>query len=504
MKTSRLLLLMLLSSVMGGAIAITGFLVFQPSAPPQSLEEKQQVVFSKLEKEKNETPAAPNKAFVVPEGLNFITAAEKATPAVVHIQTTYNGAASSYGRNSFEDMYRDFFGGAPDGRKNSPSMSSGSGVIMTQDGYIATNNHVIEDASKIEVVLEDKRRYVAELVGTDPTTDLALIKISEKGLPFVPFGNSDEVKIGQWVLAVGNPFDLTSTVTAGIVSAKARNINILRSRDNLSIESFIQTDAAVNPGNSGGALIDLNGNLIGINTAIATTTGSYSGYSFAVPVTLVRKVMDDLLNYGEVQRALMGVSIQDLDARLAERLGIDKIEGVYVSGVANGGGADDAGIQRGDIIISVDGSKVSTVSELQEMVARNRPGDEIVVEIKRGAEYLKVEIELKNRMNNTEIMRTEQKQMAFNSEILGAEIRELTASEMRKRNIEWGLFVEKLNEEGKLKMAKVQEGFAITHLDKVPVKSLEQLEDLLKNRAGGALLEGVYEDGEKAFYGIGF
>jgi len=374
MSTGKIFFSMLLASLIGGAVSIAGYKYFIADERSQSFLERQQVVLSKFSnaegKTKDLSDEQPQKKsernYEIPAELNFVDAAEKVTPAVVHIKTTYNGSAASYGRNSLEDMMKEFFGdrGGDDGfyGNRGQRMSSGSGVIITDDGYIATNNHVVEGASSIEVVLNDKRSYEGKIVGTDPTTDLALIKVSGEDLPFVPFGNSDAVKIGEWVLAIGNPFDLTSTVTAGIVSAKARNINILRNRDSYSIESFIQTDAAVNPGNSGGALVDLEGNLIGINTAIATNTGSYSGYSFAVPVTLVKKVMDDLLSYGEVQRALMGVTILDINAEVAEQMDIKEIKGVYINGVNPGSGADDAGILKGDIILSINGVEVNDVS----------------------------------------------------------------------------------------------------------------------------------------------
>ncbi|MDX5321781.1 MAG: trypsin-like peptidase domain-containing protein, partial [Bacteroidota bacterium] len=285
-----------LAATVGGLVAI-GVNTLLSKKEASSFEEKQKVAFTNY-------PAGSGIS-----ELDFTVPSEKVTPAVVYI-------ISTLGNEGEDDMDNPFnFFNIPN---PAPSQGSGSGVIISEDGYIATNNHVIDGAVSIQVTLNDKRSYVARLVGTDPQTDLALLKIEEEGLPFIQFGNSDEVKVGQWVLAVGNPFNLTSTVTAGIVSAKGRNINLLRTRDNqFAIENFIQTDAAVNPGNSGGALVDLNGSLIGINTAIATQTGSFSGYSFAVPVNIVKKVMDDLLKYGMVQRGFLGISIQDVDSKLA-------------------------------------------------------------------------------------------------------------------------------------------------------------------------------------------
>ena len=353
LRPVHLLLLLLVASVGGGAVSV---LLGRLSAPTAA---KATAATASLRLPKDgfkiTTEAAPAEdlRFTVPEGLNFVTAAQRATPAVVHIKTTYNGYASQYGRQSFSEMFEELFGeSAPEGyHDRNMRSSSGSGVVLSADGYIATNYHVVENASTIEVVMQDKRQYEATVVGTDPTTDLAVVKIEAEQLPFVRFGNSDQVRIGQWVLAVGNPFDLTSTVTAGIVSAKGRNINILRSRDGLSIESFIQTDAVVNPGNSGGALVDLNGDLVGINTAIATNTGSYSGYSFAVPASLVQKVVEDLIDFGQVQRALLGVRIVDVNAEMAEEFLLPEVAGVMIAGVSAGSGADDAGLLTGDVIL---------------------------------------------------------------------------------------------------------------------------------------------------------
>ncbi len=514
MNTGKLFLSMLLAALLGGAISIAGYKYLAGDSNEQSFQDKQQVVLSRFENRGDSTgnatvnsSATETKRYEIPAGLNFVAAAEKVTPAVVHIKTTYDGTAAQYGRNSIEDMLRNFFGdGGEDGYygNRGQRMSSGSGVIITDDGYIATNNHVVEDASRIEVVLNDKRSFDATIVGTDPNTDLALIKIEGNSLPFVPFGNSDEVKIGEWVLAVGNPFDLTSTVTAGIVSAKARNINILRSRtrSNYSIESFIQTDAAVNPGNSGGALVDLEGKLIGINTAIATNTGSYSGYSFAVPVSLVKKVMDDLLSYGEVQRALMGVSIVDVNAELAEMEDLDEVEGVFIMGVNPGSGADDAGIVRGDIILGINDIAVNNVSELQEIVAQNRPGDQVKVKLKRNDTIEEVMVTLKNRQQTTEIITRADREKGMVSE-LGAEVVDLEAEELAELGLNSGIKVVELKE-GKLKAANVQEGFIITHIDKRPVSSTDNLREMLSNIDGGVLIEGIYPDGEKAYYGIGF
>ncbi|CAN0404077.1 unnamed protein product, partial [Phaeothamnion confervicola] len=297
--------------------------------------------------------------------VNFLVASQKVVPSVVHIQASYG--SGSFSLNPLELYYQ------PQER------SSGSGVIISDDGYIVTNHHVIEEATNVEVIMNNNQRFYAKIIGTDPSTDLALLKIKARNLPFVPYGNSDAVKIGEWVLAVGNPFNLNSTVTAGIVSARARNIRILREKNNLQVESFIQTDAAVNPGNSGGALVNLKGELVGINSAIATATGTYSGYSFAIPVSLVKKVMDDLLEYGQIQRGLLGVQITDVNASIAEQLSLTINDGVLVTRVNLGSAAEEANLQPGDVITAIDNHFVKSVSELQEWVARNRPGKDINV-----------------------------------------------------------------------------------------------------------------------------
>lgn len=318
MKTRNLVFAMIISSVLGGVIAISGYSIFMGNsgvnATPVNYASPNPVSFTNY--------SVDTTDIAIHGGLNFVHAAKLSTPSVVHIRTSYSGNRARNAENPFEDFYRRYFGEPAPRQDNQPySRGSGSGVVFTNDGYIVTNNHVIEDADEIEVLLNDNRTYMAEVVGVDPTTDLAVIKIDESDLAPISWGNSDEVQIGEWVLAVGNPYEFRSTVTAGIVSAKARNINILRSRNrsNLSIEAFIQTDAAVNPGNSGGALVNLRGELVGINTAIASPTGTFAGYSFAVPVTLVRKVAGDLVEFGTVQRALLGVSIVTVNAELSER-----------------------------------------------------------------------------------------------------------------------------------------------------------------------------------------
>ncbi|MCU0430019.1 MAG: Do family serine endopeptidase [Cytophagaceae bacterium] len=496
MNNKKLFFLVLVSSFAGAVLAILGYRFAFTNARYESYSEGGNYKLSSYLFE-------DTSSMVVPEGLNFVYAANAVTPAVVHIKTMFEVKADTRQQDQMEDLFRDFFGEqgprfrSPQGGKQE---ASGSGVILSSDGYIVTNNHVIENADKIEVVLNDKRSYNATLIGADPTTDLALLKIEESGLAFVRFGNSDKVKIGEWVLAVGNPFNLTSTVTAGIVSAKARNINILRDKDNLAIESFIQTDAAVNPGNSGGALVNLRGELIGINTAIATPSGTFAGYSFAVPEALVKKVIEDLKKYGTVQRALLGIQIMDVTAELAKEKGIDKIGGVYVGAVNEGSAAESAGIKEGDVITQINGMAVNSSSELQEQVARYRPGDKIEVQYERKGDVKKANVLLKNKLGETSIVKADD---ADTKMALGAELKPADKSELKKLGLESGVKVAKIKD-GKLKQVGVREGFIITSIDKKKVTSPSEVSAILdRAKNSGVLLEGVYPGGEKAYYGLG-
>ena len=367
-------------------------------------------------------------------GLDFTFAAEKTVHGVVHIQceTTVQSV-----------FYDDFFSFLlpPQSRERS-YQTSGSGVIISEDGYVITNNHVVQDAETINVVLNDKRSFVARLVGNDPSSDLAVIKIEADGLEPLQFGNSDEVKIGEWVLAVGNPFNLTSTVTAGIVSAKARNINILGNKmSNAPIESFIQTDAAVNPGNSGGALVNLKGELVGINTAIASSTGSYTGYSFAIPSNIVRKVTSDLIQYGMTQKANIGVHFAEMDSKLAEVKGIKSVRGIYIGYVIKDGAADKAGIKDGDIITSIDGKSVNSNAEFNEVLAQHSPGDVVKVAIERDGKPFYFDVTLFNSMGNTDIMRNDTEAA---EQILNGSFREVNDKEKQQYGISKGIVIEKV------------------------------------------------------------
>ncbi len=324
---------------------------------------------------------------------DFTKAAERSMGSVVHIKASESKQAAV--NRQRQNPFLQFFGGTDFGQKQ----GTGSGVIFTADGYIITNNHVVDFADEFEVTLHDNREYKARLVGKDENTDMAVIKIDATDLSPIEFGNSDEVKVGEWALAVGNPFDLTSTVTAGIISAKGRDINIIKGYS--PIESFIQTDAAVNPGNSGGALVDLNGRLIGINSAIATPTGTFAGYSFAIPVNLAKRIADDLVKYGEYRRAYLGVDIATMDGNLAQRLNIDFVQGVYIAEVLEGGSAKAAGLQNEDIILKINGKNVTTVPELRETVGRSKAGDTLNVTVRRKGRDLEIPVKLRIRDNKS-------------------------------------------------------------------------------------------------------
>jgi len=430
---------------------------------------------------------------------NFVGASESSVNSVVHITTKV--VKTTFQRDVFSEF---FYGPGAGGQEfKRYGEGAGSGVIVTADGYIVTNNHVIEDASEVEVTLNDNRKYKAEIIGADPSTDLAVLKIKESGLQPLPLGNSDDLRIGEWVLAVGNPFNLTSTVTAGIVSAKARNINLLNDRnreDIVPIESFIQTDAAVNPGNSGGALVNVNGELVGINTAIASRTGSYAGYSFAVPVNLVQKVMADLMDYGVVQRGYLGVRIADVTQELKEEKKLKNLNGVYVAGVNENGGADKAGIKEGDVILKIGAKEVNSVAALQEEVGRRRPGDKVSVTIRnsKGSQEVK-EIVLRNADGETKLV---SKAEIDKNVALGATFKELTSKEKNELNINHGVKITALNA-GKLKSVGLQEGMIVTKMNNEVITTVEQLTSKLNSSSGGVLLEVMTESGRKDYVGFG-
>lgn len=497
MNNRRIFLALILSSFLGGVIALGGYSLVAPEVLTPSGSQASDVRFTNY--------VFDSTDFVVPEGLNFVYAAKSATPAVVHIKTTYNKPGVAAGqKHPMEEMFKDYFGEQYDGGQNRPARGAGSGVIVTPDGYIATNNHVIDNASEIEVLLNDNRSFRAKVVGADPDTDLALLKIEGEQLPTMGFGNSEMVQVGEWVLAIGNPYEFTSTVTAGIVSAKARNIDILRRYGNpeqsrYKIEAFIQTDAAVNPGNSGGALVNLKGELIGINTAIASPTGSFAGYSFAVPASLVKKVIFDLKDFGVVQRPLLGVSIRDVDAALAKEKGLNVLKGVLIAGVGSNSAADLASLEVDDVVVAIDDKPVANVAQLQEMVALHRPGDEIGVTYIRDGKTKTTSAILKNSENNTEVVIAKK---SFDYEGL---IMEPVSDALRQRlKISSGVQI-KTNKNEKWAEANIKEGFIVTKIDRKPINTPEDLMASLKSAKGeGLLIEGVYPDGEKSYYGIGW
>lgn len=383
------LVALLFAGIIGGLVTLGGFMWLQPNTT--AIVSNDQGFAKPVSQNYNVNPKTKLMPF------DFTMAAEKATPAVVHISAAESEAQAKqrYRNNEDNAPFRFFFGDEPNSNPfggGGAKRGSGSGVIISNDGYIVTNNHVVEFADEVEVTLSNNRTYTAEVVGTNKQTDLAVLKIKAKNLPTLDFADSDNAKIGEWVLAVGNPFDLTSTVTAGIISAKGRSINII---DRGGIEAFIQTDAAVNPGNSGGALVDSQGRLLGINTAIATRTGSFSGYSFAIPVNMMRKIVDDIIQYGSYQRAFIGISIVDMDSELAEELDVSITQGVYIDQLVDGGAAEYAGLLPRDVITEVDGRRVNTAPELQEVIGRARVGDTVTLSILRKGEMKKIPLVLK-------------------------------------------------------------------------------------------------------------
>ena len=419
---------------------------------------------------------------------DFVDAAERSVDAVVHIMTKVVRQS-----NTYDDFFGALLGqlyGYPGQTRNNTMVAYGSGVVLTPDGYIVTNTHVVEGADEVEVTFNNKVKKTATIIGTDPTTDLALIKVDASDLEYLTFGDSDNVRIGEWVLAVGNPFNLTSTVTAGIVSAKARNLSILG--EGTSVESFIQTDAAVNPGNSGGALVNTKGELVGINAAIASHTGSYEGYSFAIPSNIVRKVVDDLLLYGETQRGYLGIYPAELTQELAEKEGLDDIEGVYVAEITDGGAAKVAGVQKGDVVTSINGKKVNTVTQLMETIRQYRPGDKVDLEVNRNGRHHHYEVTLLNEAGNVNVVK---KGDSFYNSEFGLMLQPITQNDMSKLNVKNGLKIVEIRE-GRFMNSGVPVDFVITKVNGYAVNSKTDLENALKNaRSRRTTIEGVYPNG---------
>jgi len=466
MKTLKIILLSLISGLLGAFL----FDSFKP---------EQAVVLP-------ETPSTisrqvsqiyPNS----PVNADFVAASAASTPSVVFIKTA-STMANQY------DMLDWFFGG---GGREQRVTGSGSGVIFTADGYVVTNNHVIENATSIEV-LHNKRTYQAKMIGRDPSTDLAVLKIEGKALPAAKLGRSRDVQVGEWVLAVGNPFNLTSTVTAGIVSAKGRNIGILGSQ--FPIESFIQTDAAINPGNSGGALVNIRGELIGINTAILSRTGSYTGYGFAVPVDIVNKTVNDLIRYGEVQTAFMGVSVSDIDSKTAEQFGLSDYAGAVVTYVEPQAAGEKLGLRKGDVIMKINSQTINSKAEFDEQLSFYRPGDKISVTYYRGGQARDGQLTLTNREGTTGLLKRE----TYKSEALGAELEVLSKVERDKLRLQSGVRIVRITGRGVL--SQFEEGFILTAINRQPVTTPKEVAELLTNVRGRLIIEGIDNTGSRVTY----
>ena len=422
---------------------------------------------------------------------DFTYAAESAVDAVVYVKVT-STQTQPQAPSSIFDYFFGFPQGSPQQREK---VGSGSGVIIREDGYIVTNNHVIDGATKIEVTLNNNQTYQATLVGTDPATDVALLKIDATGLPIIPFGDSDKLRLGEWVIAIGSPYDLRSTITAGIVSAKGRSMPNYTGE--YKIESFIQTDAAVNPGNSGGALVDRAGNLVGINTAIYSQTGSYSGYSFAVPVNMVKKIAYDLMDFGSVKRAVLGISMMPIDDKIAEELKLSSRNGVYIGEVSKSGAADQAGIKAGDILIAIDSTKITNPASVQEAVSRFSPGDNAVVTVLRDGKELRLDVTFKGTSQDTGTV-SEDGSIAF----YGSSIKAADEETLERFGLKSGVQIVELGP-GKLMEAGAVEGFIILYVNDHPVKTPQEVIDIVKKSKRTVFIEGVTPSGRTGYFGFG-
>lgn len=488
-----------LTAFLGGAVAIGSYkLVESKFQDGASFEDKQKVYFTN-----NPSPSINSST----GELDFTQAAATVTPAVVHIKTTYNNSNQGYsGRDQMQDLFEDFFGGRR--RPQGPAQGSGSGVIISDDGYIVTNNHVVDDADKIDVILPDKRSFEAKIIGRDANTDLALIKIEGSGFPIVKLGNSDNVRVGEWVLAVGYPFALNTTVTAGIVSAKGRQIGILDQGNNqnndsepqarTAIESFIQTDAAINRGNSGGALVNTKGELIGVNAAIASQSGSYEGYGFAIPINLAKKVLNDFKEFGSVRRGYIGINFTGLDAEQSKRLGVSEINGLYVNDVIPGSGADKGGLKEGDIITKVDGTQILSPADLQERVGRLGPGDKVQLTYLRDGKSLVTTVTLKG----------EESVKTANNASSGAAVKNLGASFApasdvlkKKYKISAGVVVSTVKPGGFFDQLDLAPGTVITSINGRQISKVEDIETAISSgRNNMATINAISPDGMQIRY----
>lgn len=459
----------------------------------------------------NATPAIESVAAGQPVDLTY--AAEKALPAVVHIKYVQNSKVQTV--EVEEDPFSDFFGpfgffGNPDRgnggtqkrRVQTPKKeATGSGVIISPDGYIVTNNHVVNGADELTVTLNDNREFSARIIGTDPNTDLALIKVNGKNLPTLPIGDSDNLKVGEWVLAVGNPYNLSSTVTAGIVSAKARSMGG-EGTNGPQISSFIQTDAAINPGNSGGALVNVKGELVGINAMLYSQTGSYSGYGFAIPTTIMNKVVDDLKQYGTVQRAVLGIKGGDvlnyINAQKEDNKTVDlgTNEGVYVAEVLEGSSASAAGIVKGDVIVEADGKKITKMAELQELLSKKRPGEQVTLTYFHNKAKKSKTVTLKNAQGNTKVIKT------ADLDVLGASFRPITEQQKKEYDLGFGLEVTKVGK-GAIKDGGIGQGFIMQYANDTPLKSISDLQELVKSVSTSKdpvlIIKGVWPTGKRDY-----
>ncbi len=458
-------------------------------------------------------PASVLAASVPAQPVDLTYAAEKALPCVVHIKYLQNSKVQTVDVQSdpfgdfFSNPFGDFFGQGQQGQGGTQKRkvqtpkreATGSGVIISNDGYIVTNNHVVEGADELTVTLNDNKEYSARIVGADKTTDLALIKIDAKNLPAIVIANSDELKVGEWVLAVGNPFNLNNTVTAGIVSAKARSLGAN------GVESFIQTDAAINAGNSGGALVNTRGELVGINAMLYSQTGSYSGYGFAIPTTIMNKVVSDIKQYGTVQRALIGIQGSDVNNYIdnqkdqGKTVDLGTMEGIYVAKVTDDGAAEAAGMKEGDVITAVDGQKVTKMAELQEILVKKRPGDKVTLTYLRNKHKANTTLTLKNEQGNTKVVKD------VDLDVLGANFKAITEDQKKQLSISYGLEVIKVNS-GKMKDAGINRGFIIQKVNDTSVKSIEELQKIVKEASTSKdpvlYIQGLYPTGKKAYFAV--
>lgn len=492
--------LTLLTAFIGGAMALGAYKVFEAKyADNMTFQEKQKVYYTS-----NPMPVVSSAGAV-----DFTQAAAVVTPAVVYIKTTYSNTAENGGEDQLQQLFGDMFGQRM--RPQGVQMASGSGVIISPDGYIVTNNHVVEHADKITVATNDHRQFQAKVIGTDPNTDLALIKVDAKDLPIVRLGNSDDTKVGEWVLAVGNPFNLTSTVTAGIISAKGRHIGIIGSEDqqenpfgrtsnrqpaaSKAIESFIQTDAAINPGNSGGALVNTKGELIGINSAIASQTGSYEGYGFAIPINLAKKVLNDIEHFGAVKRGYVGISFTDLDPDVAQQLNISNTTGLYVKSLVPNGGAEQAGVKAGDIITKVDGQPVYQSSDLQERVGEMQPGDKLNLTVLRNGDEKNFTVTLKADAGvPRDATTTKSAAELFNK--LGASFVPINADQKAKFHVNHGVIVTQVRPGRLFDDTEIPVGSVITSINRHPINSIADMDSAITNTRNGILvISGIYPDG---------